>query len=124
MCLRCAVQQNLILALHQHVETVNKYLTSERNARAARELREEINFAEGWVGSHGNKQTRGLLGLSCRFAPRVTQACSSCRLSSPHGDFPLSGATAALDLWGMVHHKITCPGECSVLHEDVLFPVV
>lgn len=59
MCLRCAVQQNLILALRQHVETVNKYLTSERNAQAARELREEINFAEGWVGSHGNKQTPG-----------------------------------------------------------------
>lgn len=63
----------------------------------------------GWGVMETNKH-RGLLGLFCRFAPRVTQACSSRRLSSPHGDFPLSGATAALDLWGTVHRKENLPG--------------
>lgn len=112
------MQQNLILALQQHVETVNKYLTSERNARAARELGEEINFAEGWVGSHGNKQTPG---PPRAFLPLRTQGDSGLFLPlpvfPPRGTFLLAGPPPFTA-------KITCRGEFSVLHEDVLFPVV
>lgn len=124
MCLRCDVQQNLILALCQHVETLNKYLTSERNARAARELREEINFAEGWVGSHGNKQTPGPPRLPCRVAPRVTQAVPPAACRPPMGTFLSAGPQQHLISGAPFAAKITCRGEGSVLHEDVPFLVV
>lgn len=55
----------------QHVETLNKYLASERNVQSIREPVGETNSA-GWEGSGGNKH-RGLLRTFCAWAPRMTQ---------------------------------------------------
>ena len=90
------------------METLNKYLTSERNAQSKKE-HPRGNECWGCVGSHGNKQTAGPPQVFPRLSTRMTQVSGQfllLPLFPSARDFPfIVPPINCFIFWGILPHQ-------------------